>query len=43
MDSAGTPADLAVLSVDPSGLNPAGLHMVGTDLIVVGGRVVFER
>jgi predicted amidohydrolase YtcJ len=41
--SAGTPADLAVLSVDPFGLDPAGLHTVGTDLTVVGGRVVFER
>ncbi|MDN4612418.1 amidohydrolase family protein [Arthrobacter burdickii] len=40
---AGTPADLAVLSAAPFGLDPAGPRTVGADLTVVGGRVVFER
>ncbi|WP_247828366.1 amidohydrolase [Arthrobacter antioxidans] len=40
---AGLPADLAVLTVDPFGVDASDLHTVAVDLTIVGGRVVFER
>ncbi|WP_434992002.1 amidohydrolase [Arthrobacter sp. Ld5] len=39
----GLPADLAVLTVDPFGIDAADLHAVGVDVTIAGGRVVFER
>ncbi len=39
----GAPADLVVVDRDPFAMDPEDLHLVRTDLTIVGGQVVFER
>jgi predicted amidohydrolase YtcJ len=40
---AGQWADIAVLSADPTAVEPEALAAIRVDMTVVGGKIVFER